>query len=160
MSVETALGAAFLDGSKCYRVLDGYLPPKHGDSFLKLDNTYSAILWSSNGDVDISARKIAFNNAYSCAERDAGAFVAVHKYAPDLAYCCVAQIDERLRGKMVRVEQAADVPATALSHAHAARVTDVKDCLRDPSKEPLWKTHFVRKTRTPAENVRTEPNQS
>jgi hypothetical protein len=47
---EQSFPADFLDRSKAYNVLDGYLRPKHGPSLLQLANAYSAVLWDVNGN--------------------------------------------------------------------------------------------------------------
>lgn len=76
----------------------------------------------------------------------------MHKYAPTLAYLFVTTCDETLgTDKRVRVEEVGALQFGP--NARAKKIVAVKEGLNDLSKEPLWKTHFVRKSRTPQENV-------
>jgi hypothetical protein len=92
-------------------------------------------------------------NVHVCTERDAAAFACVQRYAPDKAYVCVSAVTAALAGRPVRSTPSERLPPGLALHCKAATVTDVREKERDVFKGPMWKTNFVRKTRTPEETV-------
>ena len=86
-------------------------------------------------------------------ERRAAGFACVLRYAPGKVYCSISQVAEDLQGKPVRIAASTHASVPNAANTVAVKVAEVRDHERPMPMGPMWKTNFIRKTRTPEEAV-------